>query len=279
MLGIEGLALLRAGVERRGDAARERVAEMREILDRLAEPPYAVPRDLPARDVASGYAQWAGSYDDPGNDTIAMEEPVVRGLLDELPPGAVLDAACGTGRHAVHLRARGREVVGVDASVGMLARAAAKVPGADLRQGNLNELPLADEEVSAAVCALALSHLPTIGAAVAELARVISPGGRLVISDPHPFAVGVLGWRALYVDSSGRRVTIPEHARSHADYVGAFAAAGLTVRRLFEPPLTREAARARAKPGHEDAFEEALTGLPAVIVWELVRDGTRQLGR
>jgi len=41
------------------------------------------------------------------------------------------------------------------------------------------------------------------------------------------------------------------------------------VRRLIEPPLTRVQARERAKGQHEVAFEEALTGLPAVIVWEV----------
>lgn len=159
----------------------------------------------------------------------------------------------------------------MDFSEAMLARARERLPGLDLRRGELTALPLEDGSVAAAVCALALSHLPSLGPAVAELARVLRPGGRLVISNPHPFATGVLGWRAVFADGVGERTMIPEHPHSHGDYVAAFGEAGLVVRRVIEPVLSRADARARAKAGHEDAFEEALTGVPAVIVWEVER--------
>lgn len=271
VLGIEGLALLRAGAVGRIDRLAARVAELREVSARLDEDPYARRRDLPRYGVGAGYAEWAESYDDPGNATVALEQPVVRGLLDELPYGAVLDAACGTGRHAEYLAGAGREVIGVDASEAMLARAREKLPGADLRRGELTALPVADGSVAGAVCALALSHLPQLGPAVAELARVLHPGGRAVISNPHPFATAVLGWRAVFVDARGERSTIPEHAHMPSDYLEAFAEAGLVARRCLEPALTPAQARARARHGNADAFEEALTGMPAVIVWEAER--------
>ncbi len=271
LLGIEGLALLRAGALRQPDGVNRRIDELRAIAAHVDEPPYVERRDLPEYDAAAGYAGWADSYDEPGNDTVALEEPLVRGVLDELPAGPVLDAACGTGRHAAYLTAAGRDVIGVDSSQEMLAQARAKLPGADLRGGELEDLPLEDGAVAGAVCALALSHVPRLERAMAELGRVLAPSGRLVISNPHPFATGVLGWRAVFVDGKGRRSMIPEYPHSHADYVAAFTAAGLVVRRLLEPPLTREQARARAKAGLGDAFEQALTGLPAVIVWEVER--------
>lgn len=271
ILGIEGLALLRSGARRSFDGVDARTEEIRETLSRFDEPPYCERRDLPEAGVDAGYAQWAGGYDDPGNDTIALEEPVVRGLLEQLPAGPLLDAACGTGRHAAFLAAGGREVIGVDANEGMLARAREKLPGADFRRGELNALPLADGEVAGAVCALALSHLPGIGPAIAELARVLKPGGRLVVSNPHPFATAILGWRAVFVDTEGRRAMIPEHPHLHGDYVAAFRDAGLAVRRCIEPPLSREQARERARKHRIDAFEDALTGIPAVIVWEAER--------
>ena len=271
ILGIEGLALLRAGARRSFDVIDARTEEIREILSRFDEPPYSERRDLPEAGVDAGYAQWADDYDDPGNDTVALEEPVVRDLLEQLPAGPVLDAACGTGRHAAFLSERGREVIGVDANEAMLARAREKLPGADFRRGELTALPLAGGEVAGAVCALALSHLSEIGPAVAELARVLRPGGRLVVSNPHPFATAILGWRAVFVDPEGRRSMIPEHAHLHGDYVAAFRDAGLAVRRCIEPPLSREQARERARRHRTDAFEDALTGVPAVIVWEAER--------
>jgi len=272
LLGIEGLALLRAGAKRRFSRVEQRVREIEEIVERLDVPPYSERRDLPEYTVAAGYAGWAETYDDPGNDTIALEEPVVRSLLDDLPPGPVLDAAYGTGRHTTHLAAAGREVIGIDSSEAMLIRARAKLPGADLRLGDLAALPVDDRAVSGAVCALALSHLQELGPPIAELGRVLRPGGRLVISDPHPFATGVLGWRAVFSDVAGTRTMIPEHPHLHGEYVAAFREAGLVVRSCIEPVLTHEQAGARARIGPREVFEEALTGVPAVIVWEVERD-------
>lgn len=136
-------------------------------------------------------------------------------MLDEFPEGLVLDAACGTGRHAGYLAAAGHEVIGVDASEEMVRRARAKHPRLDFRRGELAALPVADDAVSAAVCALALSHLPELTTAVGELARVLRPGGQLVISNPHPFATGILNWRAVYMTANGERREIPEYAHLH----------------------------------------------------------------
>ena len=271
LLGIEGLALLRAGADRRLTDVEARMLDIKEILGRLDEAPYSERRDLPAFDVGQGYSGWAESYDDPGNDTIALEEPAVRELLDDLPPGTILDAACGTGRYAAYMSAAGREVVGIDGSEAMLERARAKLPDLDLRRGELTALPFADGTFAGVVCALALSHLPEIEAAISELGRVLQPGGRLVISNPHPFATGVLGWRAVFRDGQGRRSTISEYPHLHGDYLEAFAAAGLVPTRLIEPRIDRDGARSRAKADRQVAFEQALTGLPAVIVWEAER--------
>lgn len=71
---------------------------------------------------------------------------------------------------------------------------------------------------------------------------------------------------------NGERREIPEHAHLHQDYVKAFGAAGLRVRRLLEPALTPSQARARARLGRQDLYEQALTGIPAVIVWEVERE-------
>ena len=269
--GIAALGLLRAGADRHLEGVARRVAELEELVGGLGREPLARRRDLPEYGAGPGYAAWADSYDEQtGNDTIAIEEPVVRTVLDELPEGAVLDAACGTGRHAAYLRNSGREVVGVDSSPQMLARARERLPDTDLREGDLADLPLEDGTMAGAVCALALSHLPDMKPAIGELARVLRPGGRLVISNPHPFATGVLGWRAVFTDAGGQRSMIPEYPHLHGAYLDAFAAAGLSARRCLEPRLDSQQARARAKLGYEDAFEAALTGVPAVIVWEAV---------
>lgn len=68
---------------------------------------------------------------------------------------------------------------------------------------------------------------------------------------------------------------LPEYPHLHGEYVEAFGTAGLVVRRLIEPGLTRAQARERAKGHHEEAFVQALVGLPAVIVWEAEKVGGR----
>ena len=97
------------------------------------------------------------------------------GCSAEFPPGRILDAACGTGRHSEWLAARGHELVGVDISTDMLTRARAKLPRARFEQGDLTALPLPDCSVDAASCALALVHLPDHRPALAELPASSAP--------------------------------------------------------------------------------------------------------
>ncbi len=73
-------------------------------------------------------------------------------------------------------------------------------------------------------------------------------------------------------DDAGRLAVIPEYPHAHSEYVDAFTAAGLRIAGCFEPTLTAERAREEAKAGLEEAFENALTGFPVVIVWDLVAE-------
>lgn len=245
-IGLHGLALLRAQ-----DPAA--VAEHRDAIAALLAVTDPASRALPTLDPAAGYAAWAATYDGPGNRTVAAEEPAVDVLLAELPTGAAVDAGCGTGRHSARLAALGHRVVGVDASPEMLERARARVPDGDFRPGDLRALPVGDDSADVVVCALALSHLPDLDA-VGELARVLKPGGTLVLSNPHPFATAVLGARAWCRTQDGQRVEIPEVAHPVGAYLEAFAAAGLAARRCLEPVY-----------GPQDG---PVAGLPAAIVWE-----------
>jgi hypothetical protein len=61
-----------------------------------------------------GYCSWAEFYDEPGNQLVDLEQPIVREILDGLPRGVALDAASGTGRHSAYLASLGHSVIGVD---------------------------------------------------------------------------------------------------------------------------------------------------------------------
>jgi len=110
-----------------------------------------------------------------------------------LGDGLVLaDIGCGTGFMAQELVRRAAKVILVDPSAAMLEKArtgldrnlAARV---EFRVGDLERLPLAAEEVDGAFANLVLHHVSDLAATLSELARILRPGGTLVVSDllPH----------------------------------------------------------------------------------------------
>src|SRR3954447_24714894 len=182
LLGLEGAALLRAYAGERDRAFGEaRVAAIRRLLDT----PELKDDGVEAAPVGTvdGYRVWSASYDQPGNGLFPGEELIVHDIVDARPPGVAVDAACGTGRHACYLAGRGHRVIGVDSSADMLERARIRVPSADFRAGSLDRLPVADGDADLVVCALALVHLRDLRPAFAEFARVLRPGGHLVVTD------------------------------------------------------------------------------------------------
>ena len=268
LLGVEGLALLRNLVDGTDADAAQRVAEVRRLLDDDA---FDAVEPTTEADARTGYAAWSATYDDPDNLIIALEEPAVWGLLEPLPPGRALDAGCGTGRHARRLVEMGHMVTGVDMTAEMLDVARAAVPGATFDEGDLTALPYDDGSFDVIVCGLAIAHVADLDSAIAELARVLAPGGHLVMSALHPFQA-LLGWHAPFKDGDGRRRFVREHPHTHADYLGAFDAAGLVVRHCIEPLLTQETVQAKRRAFRHipEATLGAYLGLPAVLVWDVV---------
>jgi ubiquinone/menaquinone biosynthesis C-methylase UbiE len=272
--GTEGLALLRTWLVADEETLRRRVDELARTASAPDEPPMSIRLDVPELDVEAGYARWATSYDDAANPLIRVEEPVVRALLDRIPAGRALDAACGTGRHTAYLASRGHRVAGVDATAEMLEKARVRLPGADLRQGDLAHLPFEDGAFDVAVCALALSHVPDPAPAIAELARVLRPGGVLVLSDLHP-TILLLGGTGFFVDATGRPGNVRSFHHPHARYLAAFRRAGLVVADCLEPAIEEEDVAAVSGGLHgfaEEAFRTAWVGMPNALVWSLVRE-------
>jgi SAM-dependent methyltransferase len=154
----------------------------------------------------------------------------------------------------------------------MLAHARERVPQATFVEGRLEALPVDDGRFDLAVCCLALSHCRQLAAPVAELARAVRPGGRVIITDLHPCMVQ-LGGQAAYVDVHGTPAFVRSYAHLHANYLRAFAAEGLDVHELFEPPPDRPwfEMQTAAWSHVPEAFQQAFEGIPAAIVWSLVK--------
>ncbi len=108
-------------------------------------------------------------------------------LLSLLPRDLVVaDLGCGTGDLARRLARRVGRVVAVDRSAAMLRAARRRLDGianVELHRADLESLPLADASCDAALLVLALSYAPDPERALAEAARVLRPGGALVVAD------------------------------------------------------------------------------------------------
>jgi len=109
-----------------------------------------------------------------------------------LPPSDVADLGCGDGYLTIEAARWAKKVVGVDRSPEMLRLARAKLAeaglsSAELRQGDMYSLPLASGSADTVILHQVLHYAQQPAAAVAEAARLLAPGGRLLIVDfaPH----------------------------------------------------------------------------------------------
>ena len=102
------------------------------------------------------------------------------------PDWTVADLACGSGSVAALLAPQVARVVAVDRSREMLAAARRRLVGrrnVELRRGELEALPVEDASCDAALLLLGLTHVAEPARALAEAARILRPGGRLVVVD------------------------------------------------------------------------------------------------
>lgn len=273
VLGTEGLALLRGWLDAETPELERRVDELARFTASPNSAPMSIRLEVSQLDVRAGYARWSASYDNAPNPLIRVEEPVVRAMIDAAPVGAALDAACGTGRHAAYLLKRGHRVIGTDATPEMLEKARSQLPDAEFRPGELEALPLETSSVDLAVCALALTHSLELGPPIAELCRVLRPGGRLILSDLHP-AMSLLGGTGFFIGADGSAGNVQSFHHPHGRYLAAFREADLEVMDCVEPPLEEEdlAALSGGLVGlAEEAFRSAWVGIPNALVWELTR--------
>jgi len=263
LLGIEGAALLRGFREGSADRSfvEARITEIRALLDTPAlthaEGMTASEGTISAADV---YRTWAPHYDAPGNQMIDIEQPFVRRILDGLPVGTALDAACGTGRHTGYLHQLGHHVIGVDASQEMLAQARKRLPDVDFHEADLHRLPVPDNAVDTVVCALALTHVPDLASVLAEFARVLRPGGHLVISDAHLLVSYLRPTLARRPGLDGRPSLLAEYHRPLSAYLAAALPLGFQVRHCEEP----------RRPRHSLDPDTAPDPLPACVSWDLL---------
>ncbi|MEV5123675.1 class I SAM-dependent methyltransferase [Streptomyces decoyicus] len=144
------------------------------------------------RSQANDYDSFAATYAMENENSLVnayYERPAMLALAGDVTGRRILDAGCGSGSLSSALRDRGAVVTGIDASAGMLALARRRLDDdvalhvVDLR----NPLPFDDGTFDDVAASLVLHYLEDWGPTLAELRRVLRPGGRLIASVSHPF--------------------------------------------------------------------------------------------
>ena len=181
--------------------------------------------------------------------------PAMLALAGDVAGRRILDAGCGAGSLSAALRERGAVVTGVDASAGMLTLARRRL-GDDvaLHVVDLSDhLPFDDDAFDDVVASLVLHYLEDWGPTLAELRRVLRPGGRLIASvdhpsvayafqDPRPDYFATTGYTFDWT-FGGRSVPMRFWRRPLHAMIDAFTTAGFRLSTLSEPqpdPAARE---------------------------------------
>ncbi len=176
-----------------------------------------------SRDCGSGYdSRYRGGIN-------RLNTEVERAWIGrQLGAGPVLDAGAGTGRFSSMLARRGHTVTALDSSAAMLAALKAKTPEVTAVEGDIYSLPFGDGSFATVLCMHVLFHLPDWERVLAELARVLCPGGQLFFemrSAEHVATFGAVA-RALGLTSSESRADDPSSA--------TFSAGGRQVKKVLE---------------------------------------------
>jgi SAM-dependent methyltransferase len=198
-------------------------------------------------------------------------DPVMMARVTQGRFGNALDVGCGEGRFCRMLRAAGVRATGIDPIARFVELARERDPGGDYRFGAAEQLEFADASFDLAVSYITLIDIPDFRAAIREMARVLRPGGSLLMANLTGFtsACADRGW---VKDASGEYLHYPvdnylrefpfwfewsgikieNWHRPLEAYMTAFLDAGLTLKFFAEPePVSGEAIhqeRARRVP-------------------------------
>ena len=211
---------------------------------------------------SEAYRLWAPTYSDETAISF-LEDRLVGDMTPPLTGLRLLDVGCGTGRRIRHAGAA--TAVGLEPCREMLAAGVAAdgpLTGIDLVVGDVCDMPLQSGSFDVVWCRLVLGHLPEVGRAYSELARVADAGATVIVSDFHPEAAEAGHRRSFRVGDE--LVEIEHYVHQSADHIDAARVAGLVLEDMREgaigndvQPFYEHAGRLDSYPGH--------VGLPVVL--------------
>jgi ubiquinone/menaquinone biosynthesis C-methylase UbiE len=215
------------------------------------------------------FDRWAEVYDSVTNPLLMLEEQTLPPLLPSIPGLYVLDVGCGTGRWLARLAAlQPASLLGTDSSAEMLHRARAKAaPTTRLLQSDAKALPVADATQDFILSSFVLSYLEDLSTFACECARVLKPGGYLLLSDMHPETARQRGWTRSFT-AEGQKFRIAVGPQQLSRIVKAFSSEGLQLSSVHAPSFAAEQRPAFEEAGRLEEFL-ALADVPAIYLLKL----------
>lgn len=192
-------------------------------------------------------------------------DPVMLPLALAGAPCSALDVGCGEGRFCRMLQAHGVATTGIDPTRSLVARARALDARGAYIEASGERLPFADASFELVVSYLSLIDMPDFEAAIAEMARVLTPGGKLLVANMNGFntAGAERGWlktpageliaypvdhylepRAFWTEWRGIRII--NHHRPLSAYMSALLREGLRLTHFVEPRAVEGAPETKA---------------------------------
>ena len=202
-----------------------------------------------------------GEFGDFGRRYV-LDPVMLRRALSRSPKKA-LDVGCGEGRFCRMLKPHGIGVTCIDPTPALLAAARARDPECTYLEATAERLPFVDSVFDLVISYLSLIDIPDMHGAISEMARVLNPGGTVLIANLNSFNTACSGWvkggagehlyfpidnylqeRPIWIEYRGIRVL--NHHRPMNTYMRALLAAGLRLTYFDEPAPRPDAPEPKA---------------------------------
>lgn len=181
------------------------------------------------------YDEWASQYDTNVNLTRDLEAKAIRTVLEPFEFDSCLEIGCGTGKNTVWLIKKAKEMVSVDLSSEMIAKAKEKIKGEKIHfaQADITkDWSFTDRNYGLVAFSLILEHIEDIDMIMKKTSSVLKPGGLVYIGELHPFKQ-YSGSKARFENEKGLNV-LDCYIHHLSDYIQAAAVNGINLIDLRE---------------------------------------------